>query len=478
MHRHRENINKVLYLALIVVLITPVTCHTMTDAKKLLADKQLGYEKTFRPIVNQSAPVVLNVALELVSIEEFNEVQETLTITAVVVLNWRDEYMKWNPSDYGNLEQLVFESDKVWVPNLVLINNVEKLEKVGDAWQLIRFTSDGIAFYYPGNVFSASCRVDVTYYPWDKHRCIFTFTAWGQDTSEIVFQPSTEKVQTTYFSENGAWTFYDSSVETYYGNGSMEFSLYLKRKPRFVLVNVIVPIIFMAFLNIMIFAIPVESGERISYSITVLLAIAVFLTLVGDNLPKTSSPMSFFSYYLLIVLVISICIVLATIFNVRLYYRDDEDPIPGCLSSFVRCMRCKFKNKRHNRKRNFKKNAYESNRFTTRNRETQRNESKYKRNNGVNNDSYDTSIVSRKSMYHGMSNNHNKFLSDLNSNSNTEESETNSIRFRQKDMLMDSSISWKDVSATFDRVFFVLSFIIVSTATVVFFMYIFVSKES
>ncbi|XP_045182333.2 acetylcholine receptor subunit beta-type unc-29-like [Mercenaria mercenaria] len=473
---------------LLVILFSTVTGHTMMDAKKLLADKQQNYEKTFRPLVNQSAPMVLYTGLELLSIQAFDEVQEKLTIAAVVTLYWVDEYMKWNQSDYGNLEELVIESDKVWTPNLVLVNNVEKLEKIGDAWQVIRFTSDGIAYYYPGNVFHASCRVDVTYYPWDRHRCEFSFNVWAHSKSEIVFKSVYDKVQTTYFSENGAWAFYNSSVENYNNGSFIDVSLYLERKPRFVLVNVILPIIFLAFLNVIIFAIPIESGERISYSITMLLAIAVFLTLVGDNLPKTSSPMSFFSYYLLVILVISICITLGTIFNVRLYYSDDDDPVHRGLTRFVRCVNCKSRKKGSKRKPVYSGINHESNWYMYGNSGKQQNiasdkymrknvaADKYMRNYWADGDSLEASVISKKTTHH-QTVNHGKFLSDLNINGGKVESERNSGRLRPETFTTDTDVSWKDVSVAFDKIFFALSFLILSIATFVFFMCIFANER-
>ncbi|KAH3694715.1 hypothetical protein DPMN_082156 [Dreissena polymorpha] len=95
----------------------------------------------------------------------------------------------------------------------------------------------------------------------------------------------------------------------------------------------------MSVLNILVFLIPTERGERISYCLTVLLSIAVFLTLVGDNLPKNSSPMSVFSYYLLSVLVISVAITLAVICSQHLYHRRDKQP-GAVWRAIARCLSC------------------------------------------------------------------------------------------------------------------------------------------
>ncbi|KAH3694719.1 neuronal acetylcholine receptor subunit beta-2-like [Dreissena polymorpha] len=95
----------------------------------------------------------------------------------------------------------------------------------------------------------------------------------------------------------------------------------------------------MSVLNILVFLIPTECGERISFCLTVLLSIAVFLTLVGDNLPKNSSPMSLFSYYLVSVLVISVAITLAVICSLHVYHRRDKQP--GVVwRAIARCLSC------------------------------------------------------------------------------------------------------------------------------------------
>lgn len=437
----------------------------MNDSKTLLADKLGGYETTFRPVVNQSAPIVLYIGFELVSIQEFDEVQETLTITAVAYIIWIDEYMAWNPAGYGWLSELVIESEKVWTPNIVLTNSIKKLQKIGDSWHVIRFTSDGIAVYLPGDVFAASCKADITYYPWDRHRCGFNFNVWGHEETEIYFEALEDKVQTHYFSPNGGWIFYDSSIETLSEKSYISFYLYLERKPRFVLVNVILPIVFMTFLNAMGFLIPTECGERISYSLTMLLAITVFLTLVGDNLPKTSSPMSIFSYYLLTILIISIFITLATIYSLRLYYSNDLMPVSGYWSRIVRYCNCSCIKRRRT-----------CTQYCTRNNGSSNGNSVYQATAQLDRQAEVThSSSTATSFSYGMS-------VDCEYDK-TQQSNTNSKAFyiyspeRERNAKMsgtnreseiDTDITRKDVSVAFDVICFVMSIVTLSATTLVF----------
>lgn len=466
-----------IYVTCVLAHLPHFLCHTINDSRTLLANKLADYDKTFRPVANQSESIGLYIGLELISIHEFNEVQEQLTIAAVMSLYWIDEYINWDPDDYGGIEELVIESDKVWTPNVVLTNNVKKLKKIGDSWQVIRFTSDGIAAYFPGDVLAASCRVDITHYPWDKHKCGFSFTAWAHRATEIYFYPSSDKVQKTYFSENGAWDFVDSNVETFDNNQYLDFYLHIERKPRFVMVNVIIPIVCMTFLNSVIFLIPIASGERISYGITVLLAIAVFLTLVGDNLPKSSSPMSILGYYLMTVLIISICITLANILSLRLYFHDDRETVTGCWTGLVRCMKCNLSRRKikDKDKRKNSDNRASSNGKRSDSNDTQAHHpfNRFPKTGLDSLGSVDESSINNRRTNTGHERNSRPTTADDDYDQYAPERETSFGQTTQPSVFdTNTNITWKDVSAAIDTIVFVIAITALSTATVVFFSFI------
>ena len=62
----------------------------------------------------------------------------------------------------------------------------------------------------------------------------------------------------------------------------------LKRKARYTVVNVITPIILLSVMDLLVFWLPPESGEKVSLGITVLLSFSVFLLVVDERLPRTS----------------------------------------------------------------------------------------------------------------------------------------------------------------------------------------------
>ena len=182
------------------------------------------------------------------------------------------------------------------------------------------------------------CNMDITFYPWDIQNCDVHIAHFGYLPTEVRLLPGRSDIMRRYFTENGRWLLENSSVS--HGNlevmSLVNLHFQLKRKSTFFIINVILPIVFMSVLNIMVFQLPTESGERISYCITVLLAIAVFLTLVGENLPNISRPMPIICYYLMSVLCLSVLTCFVVILNMKVYYKEGFEKVPSWLQSVYR----------------------------------------------------------------------------------------------------------------------------------------------
>ncbi|XP_033759612.1 neuronal acetylcholine receptor subunit alpha-3-like [Pecten maximus] len=68
----------------------------------------------------------------------------------------------------------------------------------------------------------------------------------------------------------------------------LNFVLQLERRYAFYVMNVIVPVLLTSLLTPMVFKLPSESGERVSFMLTVVLALEVLLTVVSAHMPATS----------------------------------------------------------------------------------------------------------------------------------------------------------------------------------------------
>lgn len=66
------------------------------------------------------------------------------------------------------------------------------------------------------------------------------------------------------------------------------FWLVLRRKPLYYLFNLLTPCLFIVATTILVFYLPPDCGEKISLSVTGLLALTVFLLMVAEALPPQS----------------------------------------------------------------------------------------------------------------------------------------------------------------------------------------------
>jgi hypothetical protein len=75
------------------------------------------------------------------------------------------------------------------------------------------------------------------------------------------------------------WDLKDVSMQHFdWHKQFLYFHIAIKRRATFALLNLILPIFTMGILNLFVFLLPAESGERVGYAITVLLSIAVPVT--------------------------------------------------------------------------------------------------------------------------------------------------------------------------------------------------------
>ncbi|XP_052768199.1 neuronal acetylcholine receptor subunit alpha-6-like [Mya arenaria] len=240
--------------------------------------------------------------------------------------------MTWNPADYGGLNEITIPSDMVWKPMIILTSAVGEIVPIGiDAnWLPVRFHFSGIAAWSPGESISSNCPMNVKYFPFDTQVCEFMFIPWGFKPNEVVIRKQNDVVQNDLFSENGQWEFLESEIktDTQPGYSSITAHIRLQRRSAFFLVNFVFPVVFITLLNLLVFCLPVESGERMSFTVTVLLAVAVFMTIVAANLPKNSKDSALIGYFFLLNMAQDALIVIETAISIIAFYKTGEVPRP------------------------------------------------------------------------------------------------------------------------------------------------------
>ncbi|XP_060571171.1 neuronal acetylcholine receptor subunit alpha-6-like [Ruditapes philippinarum] len=229
--------------------------------------------------------------------------------------------------------------DEIWKPDISLRNTFKSFTGLGASYLNVYVTSNGVVEWRPYQVLESTCSVDITFFPFDTQTCELKFTAWSYSKSHVDLNVGSKGVQLEEYVENSEWELVQTSArETNTEEAAVFFTLKLKRRPYFYVLNIIVPVIFLSLLDIFVFVLPVSSGERASYAITVFLSMAVFLTIIADALPQNSMTMSLLSVYLMLMIIVSTFIVILSIAELRLATRDvNTQPISKSFLFFIKC---------------------------------------------------------------------------------------------------------------------------------------------
>ena len=241
-------------------------------------------------------------------------------------MTWHDVSLTWDPASYGGMKTIYFPSSLIWTPQIYLLNTPGEIKIIGeDTDYLVTVTQDGFVTFTPGGVMEATCPVDVSKFPYDIQSCTIEFIAWSTSASVVQLLSKYDKVFFPYFTANSDWVLIENStsvelIETYIYSYNVKISL--KREPTYYAVVILIPTMVFCLLNPVVFLLPVESGERVSMAMTMLLSYAIFLTLVTNSIPATSNPMCFLLIMMIVIIAISGLILLFVIITLKCYYGE------------------------------------------------------------------------------------------------------------------------------------------------------------
>lgn len=297
------------------------------------------------PVTNQSKTMVVQLGMALSSLNSFDAVLGQIEISGSMRLQWEDEvvYDTYSLTSY-DVDYVLIDYDKAWSPSIVLVNAVDTVKNIGDTTYKLKYTpANRTVEWEPRLLLRGSCTPDVTYYPFDRQVCGFTYTAWGYYSEEITLLLMSNEWDTSGFEKNGVWQLITTSSETYVSGGSAyaQFKITIQREPLYFTFNIAMPILLLGLLNGFVFLLPAESGERVGFCITCFLSFVVLMQTTMQFLPQIASPMSLLCVYVFLMMCFSVFINIATVFLLRVHHKPEKDKVPQWLQKVVRVISCK-----------------------------------------------------------------------------------------------------------------------------------------
>jgi len=316
-------------ILLCIFISYPFGAYSGIHERQLLDDLLAYYNKLERPVANESEAVVLTFGLTLQQIIDVNEKEQILTTNVWLNLEWEDVNLAWNTSEYGNVEDVRIPPSALWKPDILMYNSASEAFD-GTYPTNVVVTSEGKCTYIPPGIFMSTCKIDITWFPFDDQNCEMKFGSWTYNGFKLGLQlKNPEGGDISGYTTNGEWALigvpatrneviYECCPEPYL---DITFVIKIRRRTIYYFFNLIVPCVLIASMAVLGFTLPPDSGEKLSLGVTVLLSLTVFQDSVSATMPITSLQIPLLGTYFNCIMFMVASSVVTTIMILNYHHR-------------------------------------------------------------------------------------------------------------------------------------------------------------
>ncbi|XP_066945835.1 gamma-aminobutyric acid receptor subunit beta isoform X12 [Macrobrachium rosenbergii] len=152
----------------------------------ILDSLQTGYDKRIRPNYG-GEPVIVGVTMHILSISSVSEVLMDFTLDFYFRQHWTDPRLSF--PDRGGLDELTVGSEylqKIWVPDTFFANEKKSyFHMATTSNEMLRITNQGKVLRSIRLTITASCPMNLQYFPMDRQLCIIEIESFGYSMDHI-----------------------------------------------------------------------------------------------------------------------------------------------------------------------------------------------------------------------------------------------------------------------------------------------------
>ena len=230
----------------------------------------MDYNPDVLPIIGKSDTVNVSVDIYIMSVNNIDEKDQTFTLRGFLEVKWTDQFLKGSPKDFGGVTKIRVnvKNERIWLPDLALMNTYDNPTEIRQGSGRTSVDNYGTCVTWPYKAFKIGCKINIRKFPFDVQVCELDFLSWSNPSSVLKLETTSDTLSFQYYKESSEWAITSIRIRHYYspfGNDfwdHVEFKFTLQRKWLFYVLNMIVPIMCISFLNITCFIIPSQNPER------------------------------------------------------------------------------------------------------------------------------------------------------------------------------------------------------------------------
>ncbi len=218
---------------------------------------------------------------------------------------WKDNGLKWDPSEYGGLKYIHLPIDKIWTPDIVLYNYADtRLEEKRSVLAVVN--NEGKVRWRPPSIFKSTCQINIQKFPFDAQNCSMKFGSWsyGGDSIDIQFLGNSEMNTDLYLMSN-EWDVistkgkrnekkYECCKELF---PDITYYMEMRRKGGFYNYILIMPCFLLTCLTTVLFWLPPESPAKMVLGMNIFTSFFVLLLLLSKNVPSATDKIPLIGAY-------------------------------------------------------------------------------------------------------------------------------------------------------------------------------------
>ncbi|XP_071952767.1 neuronal acetylcholine receptor subunit alpha-10-like [Antedon mediterranea] len=336
--------NWICYPALLILLEYPIkVCLGSKEEVQLLQDMMTNYSSIIRPVDHPTDTVTVILGTALQQIIDMDERNQVISLNVWIRMQWTDVNFYWNESEYGGSDVLILPPDTVWRPDILLYTNVDS-DFNGMMETSVSVFSNGVVAWNTPAIYKSTCKIDVSYFPFDEQRCHLKFGSWAYHGLQLDIINRTDSGDISSYIDNGEWDLIGMPVRrnvAYYNCcpepfPTLEFTIIIRRRPLFYMFNLLIPCMLISLLTLLDFYLPADAGEKVTLAITILLALTVFLLLVAETMPPTSETVPLIGQYFAACIILVSMSTVMTVYVLHIHFRlPGTRPVPRWMRVWI-----------------------------------------------------------------------------------------------------------------------------------------------
>jgi len=160
------------------------------DASEIMDSMfQNQYDKRIRPQFG-GAPVKVAVSSYILDVYNIDEKNHEFTAQLYLRQYWVDGRLAYQPpAGVKNIQLDPEHAKKLWIPDIFIVNERKSLKhELTVSNEFTRVSPDGEVFRSIRTTVTASCKMNLKWFPFDKHLCALEIESYGHAASDFVLE--------------------------------------------------------------------------------------------------------------------------------------------------------------------------------------------------------------------------------------------------------------------------------------------------